>query len=361
MNEVVINLGTRSYRVAIEPGLLRETGDRVMSLFPGARRVIVVGDRRVLGLHGRPLRASLERARLRATVIAVRGGEREKTLAGATRLYGRLLQAGADRETPLLAFGGGVIGDLAGFVAATYMRGIPYVQVPTTLLAQVDASVGGKTGVNHPAAKNLIGAFHQPAAVLIDPAVLATLPHRELSSGLAECVKAGMIRSLDYFQFLERNADAILGMQAFAIVETISTAVSLKADIVEQDERESRLRMILNYGHTVGHAIEAATGYRRYTHGEAVSIGMTVAGQIALARGRIGEAQLARQTALLLRLGLPVRHDLDPAQLLRIARHDKKNRAGGLTFVLPRGIGHATAESGVRPEEVRAALRLWRT
>ncbi len=357
MNEIPVELGPRRYPVWIRDGLLAQAGARVRGLFRNARRVIVIADRRVLTAHGGTLRESLRRARLAPTILSVPPGEGRKTLAMTGRLIGRMLAAGADRATPLLAFGGGVIGDLAGFVAATYMRGIPFVQIPTTLLAQVDASVGGKVAVNHPQAKNLIGAFHQPAAVLIDPRVLGTLPAREFRSGLAECVKAAVVRDADYFQFLEKNADAILGLDRFAVRKAISVAVSIKADIVARDERESGLRMLLNYGHTLGHAIESATRYRTYLHGEAVSIGMTLAGRIAVARGTFPEAHWERQTLLLSRMGLPVRHRLDAVTLLRLARHDKKARGGKLRFVLPGKLGRATVDSDVTDTEVLLAIR----
>lgn len=360
MNEVRVDLGARSYTVAIEPGLLAHAGERVLDVCRTARRVVLVADRRVLECHGTPLLRSLKRCRVAVDVIPVPAGEGQKSLNRAAKIWDAMLSCGADRHTPVLAFGGGVVGDLAGFVAACWMRGVPFIQIPTTLLAQVDASVGGKVAINRPQAKNLIGAFHQPAAVLIDPDVLSTLPARDYRCGLAECVKIGVIRHADYFHFLERNVDDILSLDAFAVQETIATAVSVKAAIVALDERETRLRMLLNYGHTLGHAMESAAGYGRLRHGEAVALGMTVAGQVALARGRWSATAFRRQTALLERLGLPVRHDFDAEPLIERARSDKKNRHGEFSLVLPRGLGNGGVVPGILPAELRLAIRGWR-
>jgi 3-dehydroquinate synthase len=288
-------------------------------------------------------------------------GEGSKTLAQAGELYDRMLRAGLDRGSVVVALGGGVVTDLAGFVAATYMRGIAWVAVPTTLLGQVDASVGGKTAVDHPECKNLIGAFHQPSAVLCDVATLATLPDEELRNGLAETVKHAMIRDARLFEELGRRADAILARDPEVLETVVARNVRIKADIVAADERESDLRRILNYGHTIGHALESLameTGRTEMTHGRAVALGMMAEAAIAERRGLIGRAVVERQKALLARFGLPVSlpTGADAERCLAIMRHDKKAEAGRMRFVLPEAIGSVRIVEDVTDDEIRAAL-----
>jgi 3-dehydroquinate synthase len=291
------------------------------------------------------------------TVLFLPAGERFKRLAQAEKLADQLARAGADRSSLLIAFGGGIVGDAGGFLAAIYMRGIDYLQVPTTLLAQVDSSVGGKTGVNLAAGKNLIGSFHHPRAVFADIDLLQTLPERELRAGLMESIKAGIIRDAALFRFLEREAEKILGRDAAALEKVIGASIRMKAQVVGLDERESGVRMILNYGHTLGHAIEAATGYRKLLHGEAVGWGMLAALQIALARNTVGPDQAERIEKTIFAYGTLPGFRTTPARLVAAAGRDKKNRAGTRRFILPKGIGNAVVVEDVTDEEIKAAIR----
>jgi len=281
--------------------------------------------------------------------------ETYKTLDHAGKVCDAMLAAGLDRGSVVIALGGGVVTDLAGFAAAIYMRGIAWIAVPTSLLAQVDASVGGKTAVNHPECKNLIGVFHQPAAVLCDTETLKTLPDEELRTGLAEVVKHAMIRDTSLFDELERRADQILARQPSVLEDIVARNVQIKADVVAADEREADLRRILNYGHTIGHAIESLTGI---THGRAVALGMMAEAHVARTRGLIGGAVVERQRKLIQRFGLPVALEkpVDAARCLAIMQHDKKAEAGRLRFVLPEKIGAVRVVEDVTDDEIRAAL-----
>jgi 3-dehydroquinate synthase len=288
----------------------------------------------------------------------VPSGDDSKSLKEASRLYSDMLHNGMDRKSALVALGGGMIGDLTGFVAATYMRGIPFVQAPTTLLAQVDASVGGKTAVNHPESKNLVGAFHQPKLVVIDTGTLETLSDRDFSSGMAEVIKHGLILDPEFWSFIEDNVTKIMAREISALDEMIAWSCRIKARIVERDEKESGLRAVLNYGHTVAHAMESATGYDRFRHGEAVSIGMVCAGIISRARSMIDDVTMERLVSLLSSMGLPtsVPSDLDPLEIVRLIKHDKKVQAGKLNFILLEGIGEVRIYRDVTQEEILLAL-----
>ncbi|MEP6917922.1 MAG: 3-dehydroquinate synthase, partial [Acidobacteriota bacterium] len=289
--------------------------------------------------------------------ILIPDGERFKHVATVGRIYDALIRAGADRAGAIVALGGGVTGDLAGFAAATYLRGIPVVQVPTTLLAQVDSAVGGKVGVNHPLGKNLIGAFHPPAAVVIDPALLATLPRREFRAGLYEVVKYGVIASRPLFERTGRDLTALFAREPGALLPIVAESCRIKAEIVEQDERESGLRRTLNFGHTAGHALEAVTKYRRFRHGEAVAYGMLAASALAGARGVFPSADRDALAALITTLGpLPAIGDLSAAEVADATRRDKKVIAGRLHFVLPTGIGTTSTVGDVTLDELREAL-----
>jgi 3-dehydroquinate synthase len=284
-------------------------------------------------------------------------GERFKQLATVGRIYDSLIRAGADRATTIVAAGGGVVGDVAGFAAATYLRGVPVVHVPTTLLAQVDSAIGGKVGVNHPLGKNLIGAFHQPSAVVIDPTFLATLPRRELRSGLYEVVKYAMIASRPLFDRVRQQLSALFARNDAALVPIIAECCQIKASIVERDERESGPRRALNFGHTVAHALEAVTKYRRFRHGEAVAYGMLVASEVAVARGVLADDDRRALAALVTQMGpLPPVSDLPPAQILEAVARDKKVIAGRLHFVLPTAIGRTTTAVDVTTEELARAI-----
>src|SRR5213594_251936 len=301
-----LNLGLRSYRIVVESGALDTVGARLAELRVGSRAALV-SDAAVLRLYGKTVGRSLEAAGFALTHVIVPEGESAKALAVAERCWDELLAAGMDRTSTVLALGGGAIGDLAGFVAATYMRGVNVVQLPTTVLAQVDASIGGKTAIDHPAAKNLIGAFHQPRLVLIDPAVVRSLPEREFTSGLAEIVKHGIVLDADYFAEVERDATALCARDLPVVERIIGGSCRLKAGVVERDERESALRHVLNYGHTIGHALEAATGYARFAHGEAVALGIVAEARLARRLGIGSDETVARQERLLASVGLPVR------------------------------------------------------
>lgn len=290
--------------------------------------------------------------------ILIPDGERFKHVGTVGRIYDALIRAGADRMTTLVALGGGVTGDVAGFAAATFLRGIPIVQVPTTLLAQVDSSVGGKVGVNHPMGKNLIGSFHPPAAVVIDPDVLSTLPRREFRAGLYEVVKYGVIASRPLFDRIGTGLKRIFARDADALLPIIADSCRIKASIVEQDERESGLRRTLNFGHTAGHALEAVTKYRRFRHGEAVAYGMLAASALAARRGVMPAADAEALAALITQMGpLPPVADLSASEVIDATRRDKKVLAGRLHYVLPAGIGATTTVTDVTPEELGEALR----
>lgn len=333
LRRVRVNLGPRSYDIVVGAGAISTTGRELQRLGAG-RQTAVISNSGVLRHFGAAVVRSLENCGLTVQTLTVPPGERSKSLRQAARIYDALSQAGFGRDDTLVALGGGVVGDLAGFVAGTYMRGVCLVQVPTTLLAQIDSSIGGKSAVNHPRAKNLIGVYHQPALVVADPEVLRSLPPAELRFGLAEAVKYGMAMDRELFEMLE-------GFNSGILDEVVYRCAAMKAHVVEEDEFEHGPREVLNYGHTVGHAIEAALP-GRYTHGAAVAIGMRVEALAAVRLGLLAEADAGRQVALLERLGLPVVVPPGPPEpLLEAMRLDKKRRRGRIRCTLPEGIGHA--------------------
>lgn len=316
------------------------------------RRRFVVSSPTVWRLHGETFRAATSE-----TPILVPDGERAKNLTTVGRIYDALVRAQADRGSVLIAVGGGVIGDMAGFAAATFLRGIPVVQVPTTLLAQVDSAIGGKTGVNHTLGKNLIGAFHQPAAVIVDPALLATLPRREFRAGLYEVVKYGVIANRELFEQIDANLPALFARDTSVLVPVIAESCRIKARIVEADERESGLRRTLNFGHTAGHALEAVTKYRRFRHGEAVAYGMLAAAELARRRQAIPATDRDALHTLIVKMGpLPPVGDLDAGQVVEAIARDKKVVEGTLHFVLPTEIGRTEVVTDVTATELRDAL-----
>jgi 3-dehydroquinate synthase len=352
ITRIPVRTASANYTAHVGRGLFPQLARHMA---PGSgRRVFVLTSPEIWSLWGDRMLAAFA-ASTQPTVLFLPAGERFKRLAQVERLAGELACSGADRSSLLIAFGGGIVGDLGGFLAAIYMRGIEYVQVPTTLLAQVDSSVGGKTGANLAAGKNLIGSFHHPSAVFADIEVLQTLPERELRAGLFESVKAGIIRDAALFRFMEKNAAKILARDPAALSRVIAASIRMKAEVVGIDERESGLRMILNFGHTLGHAIEAATGYRRLLHGEAIAWGMLAALHIALNRGTISAAQGARMEEAILAYGpLPI-FRASVEELLDVAGRDKKNRAGTRRFVLPKGIGGAVVVEDVTDAEMAEA------
>ncbi len=354
---IPVDLGPRSYSIVVEPGALGSVGTRLSELRVGSR-VVLVTDAGILKLHGAAVVAGLEAAGLSVTVLEVPDGEAAKTLAVAEHCWDRLLAAGADRTSTVLALGGGAVGDLAGFVAATYMRGANFVPLPTTVLAQVDASIGGKTAVDHPKAKNLIGAFHQPRLVVVDPAVVLTLPDRDFRSGLAEIVKHGIVLDAAYFEDVERSVDALLARDLPTLTRIIGGSCRLKAAVIQRDpEEKGEWRFALNSGHTIGHALEAATRFETWTHGEAVSLGLVAEARLAERLGVAEASTTRRQEHLLRALGLPVRTTgVDPAAVLAAITHDKKARDGRVPFVLAPAIGAFRVVYDVPPTEARAAL-----
>jgi 3-dehydroquinate synthase len=343
---------SRSYSVLLEDGILDRAGALLDELKLPARR-FVVSSPQVWRLHG----ARLARGARKLEPILVPDGERNKQLPTVARIYDALVKATADRSSTLVTFGGGVIGDMAGYAASTYLRGIPLVHIPTTLLAQVDSSIGGKVGVNHPLGKNLIGSFFQPHAVLIDPSVLGSLPRREFRAGLYEVIKYGMTSSASLFDRIGRERKAIFDREPAALLGVVAESCRIKASVVAQDEKESGIRRILNFGHTAGHAIEAVTKYKRFRHGEAVAYGMLVAAQLSVTRGALAETDRKALADLISSLGpLPPIGDLSSAQMLEAIRHDKKVVAGTLHFVLPTAIGAWAIVDDVTEKEIRAAL-----
>ncbi|MGE4650896.1 MAG: 3-dehydroquinate synthase [Myxococcota bacterium] len=342
---VRVPLGERSYPVRIGTGLLDGLGELVARR-TGAHHAVLVTVPGVGRRYGARALRSLRAAGLRCSRVTVPDGDASKNLAQAAELYGALLEQRADRGSVLVALGGGMVGDLTGYVAATFLRGIPFVQVPTTVLAMVDASVGGKTGVNLPEGKNLVGAFHQPAAVLADVSTLRSLPQRERAAGFAEVVKAAAIWDASFFARLERRAVALMGLEEGALIPTLERAVRIKAEVVARDEREQSLRMLLNFGHTMGHAVETLEGYRGLLHGEAVSIGMVYAARLS---ERLGVAEVgvaARLTALCGSLGLPV--ELPGYSRLAYRKAlavDKKRRDDQIRYVVLERIGAAHTQA----------------
>ena len=349
MITVNVQLAERSYAIHIGQRLLGTLPEWLPNVLGRCEHTVIMADERIAQGLGEPLDASLKAAGYRTSLLTIPSGEASKSIAEAERLWQALLTQHADRSSAVLALGGGVVGDLAGFVAASFARGLPLVQIPTTLLSQVDSSVGGKTAINLPQAKNMVGAFWQPALVVIDTETLTTLPKRELVSGLAEVVKYGVILSPELFAFLESNVQNILHMDGGAITHIIAQSCQAKADVVSQDERElTGLRAILNYGHTFAHALESDSGYGTYLHGEAVSIGMHLAALCARRLGRVDDDFVQRQRSLLENLQLPVRFKgHDPQRLWELMQNDKKVQHGSLRFVLPDRLGHVELVSDV--------------
>lgn len=350
-----VSLGERSYPIHIGEGLLDDA-----SLFAphvSGRTAAVVTNTTVDALYRERLVATLEQAGARPLVIVLPDGEAYKSWQTLDLVFDALLRAQADRRTVMVALGGGVVGDITGFAAATYQRGISHLQVPTTLLAQVDSSVGGKTAINHPLGKNMIGAFHQPVAVVADTAALATLPERELGAGLAEVVKYGAIQDPELLGWMEANAQRLLARDADALGHAIQRSCEIKAAIVAEDERESGARALLNFGHTFGHAIESATGYGNWLHGEAVAAGMALAARFSVAQGRLAQGDADRLVRLIERLHLPVKPPAIATDVwLEYMGRDKKNEAGRVTLILLERLGRATIVKDAPPNALEAFL-----
>jgi 3-dehydroquinate synthase len=356
MLEIPVELGPRRYVIAIGHGLARSLPD-LLEGFRG-RRIALVASRRVFTLHGKPVQKALS-AVGPVQVALVPDGERFKSERTLASLYESFLQSRLGRDGLVVAFGGGVVGDVTGYAAATYMRGLDWVGIPTTLLSMVDSSVGGKVGINHPAAKNLIGAFHQPRAVVVDPSFLATLAARELRSGAYEILKCAVLGDCALFEAMRRAPAGLRGWERVEVERAIATACRIKADVVEKDEREGGLRRVLNLGHTIGHALEVVTDYRRFTHGEAVGWGLVGAAWIAHRREMLDETEWDEVASAVDHIGpRPPVSDLDPAAILAALARDKKARAGRVPFVLPTAIGAVSVRDDVERGEITRALRV---
>ncbi len=353
MDELRVELAERAYPILIGSGLIDEAS-HFASRIP--QRAAVVTSDRIAPYFLERLRASLARARVPAIEIVLPDGEAAKTWETLNLVYSELLAQRCDRKTTLIALGGGVVGDITGFAAATYQRGVPFIQVPTTLLAQVDSSVGGKTAINHPLGKNMIGAFYQPILVLADTGTLATLPEREFRSGIAEVIKYGFIYDLAFHDWLEGNLDALMRRDPAALAHAIRRSCEIKAEIVAQDERETGMRAWLNLGHTFGHAIEAGLGYGQWLHGEAVAAGMVLAAELSVRLGFLASADARRICDLVERAGLPSKApDLGSARYLELMRVDKKAQSGAIRYVLLKRLGEACVQP-VPDDTVRGLL-----
>lgn len=339
MSMLTVHLGHYSYDIVIETGTLASLGQRCRTV--GLKGLAaVVTNPKVAALYADTVLESLQTAGFETVLVEIPDGEEYKNSATLNRVYDEFLAGGVDRGSFVVALGGGVVGDVTGFAAATWLRGIPFVQVPTTLLAQVDSSVGGKTGIDHPKGKNLIGAFYQPRLVLIDVATLKTLDPRQFRAGLAEVIKYGIAIDRSFFEYIEMHIGALLALDPQVLIETIQRACQLKVTIVEQDEKESGLRAVLNYGHTLGHAFEALAGYQGLVHGEAVAIGMVLAARVSAAHGFCSPDDVVRITGLLQQSGLSVTVPAyDRQQLLQAIAADKKSHGGSITFICNQGIG----------------------
>ncbi len=355
MRTLTVGLGDRAYPIHIGAGLLSRTGQLLEA--GSSRRAVIVTNAVVAAHHLAPLKAALHEQGTHVDVVLLPDGEAHKNLSTLNDLLTRLLELRAERSTTLFALGGGVVGDIAGFAAAIYQRGMPFVQVPTTLLAQVDSSVGGKTGVNHPLGKNMIGAFWQPRAVVIDTDCLATLPDRELRAGLAEVIKYGAIRDAGFFAWLEGNIETLLAKDAAALAQAIHRSCEIKAEIVAADERESGERALLNFGHTFGHAIEAAQGYGAWLHGEAVAAGMLCAARLSERVCGFEAAGTSRLSDLVAAAGLPTSSPKVAAERwLDLMRRDKKVEGGAMRFVLLAELGRALVRADVPDADVVASV-----
>ena len=353
-----VDLKDRSYPVRVGPGGLDDL-PAVIEAVGGVSSAAVISDSNVAKLYGRRVVEAIARAAVPVSLLDFPAGEQNKTLATYGALFDALfaLSPAVGRDSLVVALGGGVVGDVAGFVAATALRGLRWLQCPTTLLADVDASVGGKTAVDHPAGKNLIGAFHQPHAVVIDTGTLRTLPEPELRNGLAECVKHAVIRDADLLGFIDRHVEPIRNCDVDVMTELVARNVAIKAAVVSADEREAGERAHLNFGHTIGHGIETCVGYGRISHGQAVSLGMVAACHMAVSRGLIEPDLAERIRSVLVRLGLPVSFPgLDAGAIWEVMQHDKKARGGQVRMVLPTAMGQVAVFDDVAPGEVRTAV-----
>ena len=354
MHDYRVELGDRSYNIHIEPGCLANIYTAMRSLFPGIHRCFIVSNDVVAPLYLKQVTESLKGSSWQIETCVLPDGEKNKTMLSLSTILDGLMTSRLSRNEPVIALGGGVVGDMTGFAAACYRRGIPYVQVPTTLLAQVDSSVGGKTAINHPHGKNMIGAFYQPRLVWIDPEVLATLPARELRAGIAELIKYGLIRDVDFFAYLKANMEALQALSPEVVSHVILTSCRHKAEVVTADETEQGMRALLNLGHTFGHAIESMTNYTAYLHGEAVALGTLMAARLSERLGHAPAGTEEKVCALYKAVGLPVEiPDFTADDWLDAMGHDKKNVGSRIRYILLRGIGDAFIAEDVTDEDIR--------
>ena len=356
LRKVRVELGSNSYDIYIG-SVINDELKRFIDGTKFSKKALLVSDTNVEKIFGSKIKHILESSGLEVKLVTIPAGETSKSLVEAEKIYTEAIEFGLDRKSAIFALGGGVVGDLTGFIAATYLRGVPFVQIPTSLLAQVDSSVGGKVAVNHKLGKNLIGAFYQPKAVFIDLNMLKTLPKREIASGLGEIVKYGIISDPDLFAYIENNSEKILNLNPDVMEHVIARSCEIKADVVSKDEKEGGLRRILNFGHTMAHAIEEATGYSKYTHGEAVAIGMIGAAHISESLGRIDNATLERLQNLIDKLGMVSRaEDCDVDHMFKAIFRDKKTINGKINWVLMDSIGKVSIVSDVPDEVVKSAF-----
>lgn len=351
MSILTVNLAENSYDIHIGSGILPNLGTLCSNLGLASHAAIITNPT-VNNLYGSIVKTALEKIGCTIDTIEIPDGEEYKNSETLSMVYDRLIESGLDRKSFIVALGGGVVGDLAGYAAATYLRGIPFIQIPTTLLAQVDSSVGGKTAIDHPRGKNLIGAFYQPKLVLIDIDTLSTLPTREFRAGMAEVIKYGIALDGQFFDFLEQNSDHITAMEPDVLASIVGKCCELKAQVVELDEKESGLRAVLNYGHTLGHAFETLAGYKEMVHGEAVAIGMTLAAKISSSTGFCSDPEVQRIHAIISSFGLSTNiPSIEPKKLCAAIATDKKSNGGTINFILNRGIGNFS-QNPYTPEEL---------
>ncbi len=358
MTEIKVELGEKSYKIFIGEKIFADCAKFICDSKKFTKKILVVTDENVFESCGEKFFSALESFGLSFAAYKIPAGESSKTLQMAEKIYTKAIEIGLDRKSLIVALGGGVVGDLAGFVAATYLRGVPFIQVPTTLLAQVDSSVGGKTAVNHKLGKNLIGAFYQPQAVFIDLETLKTLPEREIKSGLGEVVKYGVISDEKFFSYLEENVEKILSRDLKVMEKIICRSCEIKAEVVAQDEKENNLRRILNFGHTIAHAVELETDYKKYRHGEAVAIGMIGAALISQQLEKISASEIRRLENLILKLNLVTKAEgCDVEKLFQATFRDKKTVGGKVNWVLMNKIGAVEISAEVPENFVKNALK----
>ena len=342
-DKILVPLSNNSYEVTIKPGIINSIGEELNRIgFNKERKILIVSNKEISNLFGKRILNNLNKYNFYAEIFNIKAGECHKNLDSLRDIYNAAFEIGLDRNSLMIALGGGIVGDVTGFAAATWLRGIEYLQIPTTLLSMVDSSVGGKTAVNHPKGKNLIGAFYQPKAVFIDPETLVTLPTREFKAGMAEVIKYGIIKDKALFEYLENeeNRDKILNLENESLMKIINNSIQTKACIVSEDEKENGIRAILNYGHSFGHVIENLCGYGEYLHGEAISIGMKIAGDIAAEKNLWLKEDSLRQNSLIKSYGLPTQIPrIKKNSVMTILMGDKKVRDGKMRFILPREIG----------------------